>query len=797
MFMKKLNFWGWAYVAICLHLTFSITLFAGDHHPRPFGIRLTENPDDGVRPLARLVEQARAQYGETAAFAPFAVAASRENAVAGALSKASVLQISTGKLRELWHAQAPFIELSIPMGAEQPVALELVRVKNMADDFRVFTSDSEDQPVSVTNGIHYRGIRKGSPGSVVAFSVFEGEIIGMISEHGSNKVLAQLEEQPGHYVFYDDKDLLADAPFTCGTAEEPPVKREFSEGEVNSRSSRCVNVYIECDYALYQNKGSVQNTVNWITAVFNNVATLYQNESISTAISEVFVWTSMDSYSRTSSSTALNQFRSARQGFNGDLAHLAALGGNNIGGVAWLDVLCVPSYAFAYSNVQSTYQNVPTYSWTVMVFTHEMGHNLGSNHTHWCGWSGGALDNCYTPEGSCARGPAPTNGGTVMSYCHLTSYGINLNNGFGTQPGNKIRQRYNAVSCLGACDGGGGNQDPCATPTGFAVTNITSSSATCSWTAVSGASSYNFQYKLSSSGTWNQASVGSTSVNLTNLTPNTSYDVRVQAVCSSGTSSFTNTVTFTSLQGSNGSYCTSRGLNATYEWIDLVRLQSINRTSGNDGGYYNGTSITTTLQRGSSYTIQYSAGMAGGTYTEYWRAWIDYNGNGVFDDPSERILSRTSASTGTLSSTFTVPANAVLGQKRIRIAMKYGAYPTPCESFDYGEVEDYTVNITATGGLPEGNDPVAGTDLQTLEVLQAYPNPVKEDLLVEFNADFEGDMQIRVVNLLGQPLSETNYHVKYGHNQAAVPVRDLRPGNYLLMLQNDNHREIIKFTRID
>ncbi|RYZ41639.1 MAG: T9SS type A sorting domain-containing protein, partial [Sphingobacteriales bacterium] len=160
---------------------------------------------------------------------------------------------------------------------------------------------------------------------------------------------------------------------------------------------------------------------------------------------------SQDSYPTTSSSNALNSFRTTRPTFNGDIAHLAALGGANVGGIAWIDILCNSSYRYAYSNIYSSYNTVPTYSWSVYVMTHEMGHNLGSPHTQSCSWSGGALDNCYTTEGGCAAGPAPTNGGTIMSYCHLTSTGINFNNGFGTQPGNLIRNRVSAASCLSNC----------------------------------------------------------------------------------------------------------------------------------------------------------------------------------------------------------------------------------------------------------------------------------------------------------------------------------------------------------
>ena len=84
--------------------------------------------------------------------------------------------------------------------------------------------------------------------------------------------------------------------------------------------------------------------------------------------------------------------------------------------------------------------------------THEIGHLLGSRHTHACVWNGNntAIDGCAIPEGGCTRPPTPTNGRTIMSYCdHMDSESyVNFNLGFGPQPGNVIRNSVNSASCL-------------------------------------------------------------------------------------------------------------------------------------------------------------------------------------------------------------------------------------------------------------------------------------------------------------------------------------------------------------
>ncbi|MEO8109114.1 MAG: reprolysin-like metallopeptidase [Ginsengibacter sp.] len=79
----------------------------------------------------------------------------------------------------------------------------------------------------------------------------------------------------------------------------------------------------------------------------------------------------------------------------------------------------------------------------------------------------------------------------------------------------------------------------CGNPTGLTTSSITTSGATVSWTAVSGAVSYAVDYKLNSSSTWTSFSTAqtATSANLTGLASSSLYDWRVSATCSGGSGS--------------------------------------------------------------------------------------------------------------------------------------------------------------------------------------------------------------------------------------------------------------------
>jgi hypothetical protein len=433
------------------------------------------------------------------------------------------------------------IRLSVPFNG-QILEIDLYKAPALTDNFTVMSGNWVQQ--SYRPGVYYRGVIKGVSHSLAAISFFDNEMMGVIAHpEWGNLNLGHMDGNTDDtdYVLYSDA-FLPPMPFAdCVAREsgEPTKPPEMNAPEV----AGCVRIFFEADYALYLNKGSVSGTVNYVTGFFNVIAAIYANEAVSIAMSQVYVWTSPDSYSTSSSGTALNQFVSFRTLFDGDLAHLTALGGNGLGGVAYLNVLCNNSLNYGYSNINSTFQAFPTYSWTINVVAHELGHNFSSNHTHWCGWPGGAIDNCgptagYPTEGTCADGPVPTNGGTIMSYCHLVGgVGVNFSNGFGTNPGNAIRtattSALNATCIVATCPSGS-----CTAPTALTVTALTISSATIGWDAVGGALSYDLQYRTAGNGTWTTV-VGATNPFVINgLIASTLYEVQVRTNCSGSSSPY-------------------------------------------------------------------------------------------------------------------------------------------------------------------------------------------------------------------------------------------------------------------
>lgn len=431
-----------------------------------FGTVVAFGQADSMRPVAGMIESLWAagqgfgavnlvaQKGE--ALAVSSKSDALRSRIGDAVRDGFVLSFNADTARALLRGNQETMTLALPAKDYGKVELELARVDILTPDFTVRSSNGQAVPCQL--GAHYRGVVRGIPGSLAAISVFNNEVMGMYStpERG-NVVLGRLSgaNPENLHILYAQRDLKKNPSLFCAMPDDQvSIPRQDDTMLPAAAMATCVRIYVEADYDVYKNWGSVQNVTNYVTGFFNQSAILYQNEQIPIKMSQLYVWTKRSPYKGNSSSQLLSSFQKYRTSFNGDLGHLIALRGG--GGIAaGFSGFCnaTTSQRECFSMIDKTYNNVPTYSWTVMVFTHEMGHLMGSRHTHACVWNGNntAIDGCYNVEGTCPRPGIPSNGGTIMSYCHLQSVGINFTLGFGPQPGGVIRTGYGNATCLASC----------------------------------------------------------------------------------------------------------------------------------------------------------------------------------------------------------------------------------------------------------------------------------------------------------------------------------------------------------
>lgn len=296
----------------------------------------------------------------------------------------------------------------------------------------------------------------------------------------------------------------------------------------------------------------------------------------------------------------------------------------------------------------------------------------------------------------------------------------------------------------------------CAGATGLAASAITQITATISWTAVSGADSYDVDYKATSSSTWINAATAttSTSVNLSGLTAGTSYDWRVRVNCAAGTGNYVQSqfTTATPPVTCPGIYDVSTNGNragaATIPFnTDIKGL--INPSGDND--YYKFV-ITT----GGTITITLTT--------------LPANYQLALQNSSGTVL-QSSTKSGTNNET--INRTVTVGTYYVRV------YPSNNNSWN--ATNCYTLKVqTGTAGRGEGGDEI----LFANNWISIFPNPVGYTANLRFNSDVARNAVISVINQAGNVVLSKNMQVNEGENLRQLNVSILANGMYFIKIQN-------------
>jgi hypothetical protein len=282
----------------------------------------------------------------------------------------------------------------------------------------------------------------------------------------------------------------------------------------------------------------------------------------------------------------------------------------------------------------------------------------------------------------------------------------------------------------------------CVNPEMVVIYDVTSTSANLGWSYVTAAESYTIALTVNGNTQLIEGLENNEFV-LSNLEPCTDYFVQVYTICASNElvppQSYSLS-TFGCGSCTDFDYCAVTA-DSELEWIASVEVNDLSNSSGNNNGYAFFSEITTALELGYTYELTLTPGFEGTEYDEYFKAWIDFNGDGIFQD-SEEIFDSGDGSPDAVSGSFEVPSNATLGSTRMRVGLSYfgsfgGGVPPQCGDINYGEYEDYCVLIQTLTGVQESNS----------NILHFIPNPANE--VIRWNEPIQ---EISIINASGQTL---------------------------------------------
>ncbi|MEY4594116.1 MAG: hypothetical protein RIQ47_526 [Bacteroidota bacterium] len=397
----------------------------------------------------------------------------------------------------------------------------------------------------------------------------------------------------------------------------------------------------------------------------------------------------------------------------------------------------------------------------------------------------------------------------------------------------------------------------CGDATNLTVGSITSTTAALSWTAVGGALSYNIQYKTSTATTWTTVTSTTSSRSLTGLSPSTTYNWRVQAVCNGLSGIYLAGTDFTTLAPScgNATNLTTSSISstgATLNWTAVSGATSYNiqyKTStattwttvtsttnsraitgltaattynwqvqsvcvGASGTYVAGPNFTTSAasctdafesnnSRSAAKTVPLNTDVTALISTSSDRDWFKFTT--VSPNTNIRItltnlpfdydirLYNSSGSTLATSANGSTLSETII--RNTTAAASYFIQVYPYGSTNFSSTRCYTLRVSVgstafrltDNGLVEEN-----MEELTKESFVLYPNPTQNEVNVLFNASTARNFNLNIFDMVGKQVYSQSLSMEEGQNKYNINLADLSKGIYFVELINNEERQVKK-----
>lgn len=187
-------------------------------------------------------------------------------------------------------------------------------------------------------------------------------------------------------------------------------------------------------------------------------------------------------------------------------------------------------------------------------------------------------------------------------------------------------------------------------------------------------------------------------------------------------------------------------------------------------------------------TVTVSSTIGSGFNSNQVLAWIDFNQNDVLDHPSEEVFISEIGALAEYTGYISIPATATLGTTRLRFRLHDthdgSGYmnvfnDTPCGLASYGEVEDYSVNIT----------PFTGVNDLTGPAFSVFPNPTNGDITIS-GADLSGTVLFELTDMTGRIVYSERRGMVAKENVVLPIAGKVAAGTYNLSLMTAQGRSV-------
>lgn len=210
--------------------------------------------------------------------------------------------------------------------------------------------------------------------------------------------------------------------------------------------------------------------------------------------------------------------------------------------------------------------------------------------------------------------------------------------------------------------------------------------------------------------------------------------------------------------------------------IILFKLNSIsNASSCSNNGYSDFTSQTTDLELGTTYSVYLRV-----TEDNHQASiWIDFNDNQIFEEDEMLLENGEYSQEGTFS--IDIPQDAKVGSHLLRVRTRWEASSSnPCESIDYGETEDYSIEIIT----PDNTNEINGFNFEVVGQ-SGFVNVLLENV-------YSQNLNLSIINGVGQQVyySRIDSGVKL---DKAISVSNFAPGIYYIKVSDEKSSSVKQF----